>query len=63
MKLLKEMKPTRGTLFWRKCKILQIIKFIYLNIRILKIALFPPKHTETHSSQKAEHNRSLSNSN
>ncbi|MCL6574607.1 MULTISPECIES: hypothetical protein [Kyrpidia] len=43
MELIKTMKPTRRTLFLRKCKIVQFIRFIALNLRILKTAWFPPR--------------------
>ncbi|WP_017754407.1 hypothetical protein [Calidifontibacillus oryziterrae] len=42
MELIKEMKPTKRTLFARQCKSYQFIRFVSLNLRILKIALFPP---------------------
>lgn len=42
MELVREMKPTKRTLFVRQCKIYQLIRFLSLNIKILKVALFPP---------------------
>ncbi len=42
MQLIKDMKPTARTRFIRQCKIYQLFRFIVLNIRILKTALFPP---------------------
>lgn len=45
MQQVLEMKPTKRTLFFRQCKIHQLCKFIYFNIKILKVALFPP-HTK-----------------
>lgn len=47
MILPNEMKPTKRTLFIRKCKIYQFTRFLALNLKILKVALFPPhkKHS------------------
>ncbi|MEB3101321.1 hypothetical protein [Ferviditalea candida] len=42
MQLIRTMKPTKRTLFMRQCKIFQLCAFIYLNVKILKTALFPP---------------------
>lgn len=44
MQLSTEMKPTKRTKFIRQCKPFQLIRFVSLNISILKAALFPPKH-------------------
>lgn len=37
------MKPTKFTLFTRRCVLYQFLRFISLNVQILKTALFPPK--------------------
>ncbi|MBO8171382.1 MAG: hypothetical protein H0Z33_05745 [Bacillaceae bacterium] len=44
MQRITDMKPTARTLFIRQCKIIQLIRFIVLNLKILKTALFPPHH-------------------
>ncbi|WAA13127.1 hypothetical protein [Fervidibacillus halotolerans] len=44
MQLSNEMKPTKKTLFLRKCKIYQFYRFIRLNSKILRVSQFPPKH-------------------
>lgn len=44
MQLSNEMKPTRRTHFIRQCKLIQLTRFLSLNLRILKVALFPPNH-------------------
>mgnify|MGYP007008943976 CR=1 FL=1 len=44
MQLSKEMKPTKGTIFSRRCFSYQFVRFISLTSRIAKVALFPPKH-------------------
>ncbi len=44
MEIIKDMVPTRKTLFIRKCKIYQFFRFLVLNAKILKTALFPPRH-------------------
>jgi hypothetical protein len=43
MERIYDMKPTKSTLFFRQCKILQLCKFIYLNFTIFKVAVFPPR--------------------
>lgn len=44
MQLSREMKPTKRTLFIRKCVIYQLFRFLVLNFSILKTALLPPHH-------------------
>lgn len=39
-----EMRPTKRTLFFRKCFSFQFLLFVGLNVKIVKAALFPPKH-------------------
>jgi hypothetical protein len=46
MQLANEMKPTKRTHFVRQCKIYQFIRFAYLNLKTVKIALFPPEHSK-----------------
>lgn len=39
-----EMRPTRRTKFIRQCKIYQFVRFLSIIVRVMKVALFPPKH-------------------
>ncbi len=44
MELSKEMKPTLRTRLARQCVLYQFVRFVTLNLKIVKVALFPPKH-------------------
>ena len=46
MQLSRDMKPTKRTHLIRQCKIYQLIRFVYLDLKILKVALFPPGHSK-----------------
>lgn len=48
MQLINEMKPTKRTLFMRKCKIYQLIRLLSITLKILKVTLFPPHNSSHH---------------
>ena len=52
MKLVRDMKPTTFTLFKRQCKIYQLLRFIILDLKILKAVMFPPHHDKTQTNQE-----------